>query len=213
MRMTIRDIAGKAPVIPIVVIEDLAAAVPLAQALVEGGLPVIEVTLRTDAAVAAARVMIDRVPGAIVGLGTATARDHVAAALDIGARFLVSPGLSPELAQLAGRADLSYLPGIMTPSELMTARSLDLTVLKFFPAEPAGGVAALKALHGPFPEVAFCPTGGIDAAKAPAYLALPNVIAVGGSWIAPKDAIDSGDWPRITALARAAARLTPPSAR
>ncbi len=205
--MNIRDIAGRAPVIPIVVIEDPAAAIPLARALVEGGLPVIEVTLRTDAAVVAARAMIGQVPSVIIGLGTVTTRDHIAAALDIGARFIVSPGLSAELAQLAHRASLPYLPGIMTPSEVMTAQSLGLTVLKFFPAEPAGGTAALRALHGPFPDVAFCPTGGIDAAKAPAYLALPNVIAVGGSWLAPKAAIDAGDWRQITDLARAARAL------
>jgi 2-dehydro-3-deoxyphosphogluconate aldolase/(4S)-4-hydroxy-2-oxoglutarate aldolase len=207
MHMTIRDIAGQAPVIPIVVVEDPAAAVPLARALVEGGLPVIEVTLRTEAAVAAARAMIDQVPGAIIGLGTVTQRDHIAAALDIDARFIVSPGFLPELAEHARRANLAYLPGIMTPSELMMAQTLGLSVLKFFPAEPAGGVAALKALHGPFPDIRFCPTGGIDAAKAPAYLALPNVIAVGGSWIAPKAAIDAGDWRRITDLARAAREL------
>jgi 2-dehydro-3-deoxyphosphogluconate aldolase/(4S)-4-hydroxy-2-oxoglutarate aldolase len=205
--MTIREIASQAPVIPIVVVEDPAAAVPLARALVEGGLPVIEVTLRTEAAVTAARAMIDHVPGAIVGLGTVTQREHVAAALDINARFIVSPGFSPELAQHARRARLPYLPGIMTPSELMMAQTLGLSVLKFFPAEPAGGVAALKALHGPFPDVRFCPTGGIDAAKAPAYLALPNVVAVGGSWVAPKAAVDAGDWRRITDLARAARAL------
>ena len=205
--MNIRDIAGQAPVIPIVVVEDPAAAVPLARALVEGGLPVIEVTLRTEAAVAAARAMIDQVPGAIVGLGTVTERDHIAAALDINARFIVSPGFSSDLAQQAHRANLPYLPGIMTPSELMAAQALGLSVLKFFPAEPAGGIAALKALHGPFPDVRFCPTGGIDAAKAPAYLALPNIIAVGGSWVAPKAAIDAGDWRGISDLARAARAL------
>jgi 2-dehydro-3-deoxyphosphogluconate aldolase/(4S)-4-hydroxy-2-oxoglutarate aldolase len=202
--MDIRDIIGSAPVIPIVVIDDPGAAVPLARALVEGGLPVIEVTLRTGAAVAAARAMIDRVPGAVVGLGTVTERAHVAAARDIGARFVVSPGLSADLAQQSRRSNLPYLPGIMTPTELMAAQALGLTVLKFFPAEPAGGVAALKALAGPFPDVRFCPTGGIDAAKAPAYLAQPNVIAVGGSWLAPKTAIDSGDWEAIADLARAA---------
>jgi 2-dehydro-3-deoxyphosphogluconate aldolase/(4S)-4-hydroxy-2-oxoglutarate aldolase len=205
--MHIREIAALAPVIPVVTIEDPAAAVPLARALVAGGLPVIEVTLRTDAAVAAAHDMIRQVPDAIVGLGTATQREHIAAALDIGVRFVVSPGLTPELAEQARHANLSYLPGIMTPSELMMAQSLGLTVLKFFPAEPAGGIAMLKALRGPFPEVAFCPTGGIDAARAPAYLALPNVIAIGGSWVAPATAVESGDWTTITALARAACGL------
>jgi 2-dehydro-3-deoxyphosphogluconate aldolase/(4S)-4-hydroxy-2-oxoglutarate aldolase len=205
--MNIRDIAGRAPVIPIVVIESAAAAVPLARALVEGGLPVIEVTLRTKEAVTAARAMIEQVPGALIGLGTVTTRDHIAAAQDVGARFIVSPGVSRELAEQTQASNLPYLPGIVTPSELMMAQTLGLTVLKFFPAEPAGGTAALKALHGPFPNVAFCPTGGIDAAKAPAYLALPNVIAVGGSWVAPKAAVDAGDWRRITDLARAACKL------
>lgn len=205
--MDIRDIAGRAPVIPVVAIDDPAAAAPLARALVDGGLPVIEVTLRTAQAASAARAMIDQVSGAIIGLGTVTERDHVAAALDIGARFIVSPGFAPELAQLARRSNLPYLPGIVTPSELMQAQAAGLTVLKFFPAATAGGVAALKALHGPFPDIAFCPTGGIDAANAPAYLALPNVIAVGGSWVAPKAAVAAGDWQRIAALARAARSL------
>ncbi|MGE4228125.1 MAG: bifunctional 4-hydroxy-2-oxoglutarate aldolase/2-dehydro-3-deoxy-phosphogluconate aldolase [Dongiaceae bacterium] len=202
-----RDILGRAPVIPVVAIDDAAAAVPLARALVEGGLPVIEVTLRTGAAAAAARAMIEQVPGAIVGLGTVTRRNHVAEARKLGARFIVSPGFAQELADLAQQANLPYLPGVVTPTELMLAQAAGLTALKFFPAEPAGGVAVLKALHGPFPDVAFCPTGGIDAAKAPAYLALPNVLAVGGSWLTPKAALDAGDWPAITALARAAANL------
>jgi 2-dehydro-3-deoxyphosphogluconate aldolase/(4S)-4-hydroxy-2-oxoglutarate aldolase len=136
-----------------------------------------------------------------------TRREHVAAAVDIGARFLVSPGFSAEIADLARRSGLPYLPGIMTPSELMAALVADLTMLKFFPAEPAGGIAALKALHGPFPDAAFCPTGGIDADKAPAYLALPNVIAVGGSWVTPRAAVAAGDWQAITTLARAASKL------
>lgn len=205
--MDLRDILARAPVIPVVTIEDAEAAVPLARALVAGGLPVIEVTLRTGAAMAAARAMIEQVPEAVVGLGTTTRRDQVADARRIGARFVVSPGFAPELADLARHADLPYLPGVVTPSELMQAQIAGFTVLKFFPSEPSGGVAALEALHGPFPEIAFCPTGGIDAARAPAYLALRNVLAVGGSWVAPTDAVAAGDWPRITALARAAAKL------
>jgi 2-dehydro-3-deoxyphosphogluconate aldolase/(4S)-4-hydroxy-2-oxoglutarate aldolase len=207
MHMDMRDILGRAPVIPVVAIDDAAAAVPLARALVAGGLPVIEVTLRTGAATAAARAMIEQVPGAIVGLGTVTRHDHVAEARKLGVRFIVGPGFARELADLAQQANLPYLPGVATPSELMLAQAVGLTALKFFPAEPAGGPAVLKALHGPFPDVAFCPTGGIDAAKAPAYLALPNVLAVGGSWVAPVDAVAAGDWPRITALARAACQL------
>jgi 2-dehydro-3-deoxyphosphogluconate aldolase/(4S)-4-hydroxy-2-oxoglutarate aldolase len=181
--------------------------VPLAHALVAGGLPVIEVTLRTEAALAAARAMIAQVPDAVIGLGTVTRRDQIAAALDIGADFLVSPGFSADVAELAQRAALPFLPGIATPSELMTALAAGFSVLKFFPAEPAGGIEMLRALHGPFPEVAFCPTGGIDAAKAPSYLELPNVVAVGGSWVAPRTAVIAQDWQKITALARAARDL------
>ncbi len=205
--MNIRDIAGLAPVIPIITIDDPATAVPLARALVAGGLPVIEVTLRTEAALAAARAMIAQVPEAVIGLGTVTRRDHISAALDIGARFLVSPGFSAEIADLARQSKLPFLPGVMTPSELMAALAVGLNLLKFFPAEPAGGVEMLRALHGPFPEAAFCPTGGIDAAKAPSYLELPNVVAVGGSWVAPRTAVIAKDWQKITALARAAREL------
>lgn len=205
--MNIRDIAGLAPVIPIITIDDPATAVPLARALVAGGLPVIEVTLRTEAAVAAARAMIAQVPEAMIGLGTVTRRDHIAAALDIGARFLVSPGFSAEIAELARQSKLPFLPGVMTPSELMAALAVGLNLLKFFPAEPAGGIEMLRALHGPFPEAAFCPTGGIDADKAVVYLELPNVVAVGGSWVAPRTAVIAKDWQRITALARAAREL------
>ena len=205
--MNIRDIAGLAPVIPIITIDDPATAVPLARALVAGGLPVIEVTLRTDAAVDAARAMISQVPDAVIGLGTVTRRDHIAAALDIGARFLVSPGFSAEIAELARQSKLPFLPGIMTPSELMAALAVGLNLLKFFPAEPAGGIEMLRALHGPFPDAAFCPTGGIDAAKASSYLELPNVVAVGGSWVAPRTAVIAKDWQKITALARAACEL------
>ncbi len=202
--MNIRDIAGLAPVIPIITIDDPATAVPLARALVAGGLPVIEVTLRTEAAVTAARAMIAEVPEAVIGLGTVTRRDHIAAALDIGARFLVSPGFSVEIAELARQSKLPFLPGVMTPSELMAALAVGLNLLKFFPAESVGGIEMLRALHGPFPEAAFCPTGGIDAAKAPSYLELPNVVAVGGSWVAPRTAVIAKDWQKITALARAA---------
>jgi len=205
--MNILDIAGLAPVIPIITIDDAATAVPLARALVAGGLPAIEVTLRTEPALAAARAMIAEVPEAVIGLGTVTRRDHIAAALDIGARFLVSPGFSVELADLARQSKLPFLPGIATPSELMAAVAAGFSILKFFPAEPAGGVAMLRALHGPFPEVGFCPTGGIDAAKAVAYLELPNVVAVGGSWVAPRTALIGKDWQKVTTLARAAREL------
>lgn len=205
--MNIRQIVSRAPIMPVITIDDPALAVPLAQALVSGGLPVIEVTLRTEHAIAAARAMIEQVPTAIVGLGTVTRREHLATARDIGARFVVSPGFSPDLADRAGRAALPYLPGVVTPSEIMAATAAGFALLKFFPAESAGGIAMLEALRGPFPDVLFCPTGGITAAKAAKYLALPNVIAVGGSWIVPKPALKARDWPRITKLARQAARL------
>jgi 2-dehydro-3-deoxyphosphogluconate aldolase/(4S)-4-hydroxy-2-oxoglutarate aldolase len=205
--MNIRDIAGLAPVIPIITIDDPATAVPLARALVAGGLPVIEVTLRTEAALAGARAMIAEVPEAMTGLGTVTRREHIAAALDIGARFLVSPGFSAEIAGLARQSKLPFLPGIATASELMAALAAGLSTLKFFPAEPAGGIDMLRALHGPFPDAAFCPTGGVDADKAAAYLELPNVVAVGGSWVAPRPAVIAKDWQKITALARAARDL------
>jgi len=205
--MNIRDIVNLAPVIPIITIDDPATAVPLARALVAGGLPVLEVTLRTEAAVAAAHAMIAEVPEAVIGLGTVVRRDHISAAQDIGARFIVSPGFSAEIADLARQSSLPFLPGVMTPSELMAAMAVGHNVLKFFPAEPAGGTETLRALHGPFPEAAFCPTGGIDAAKAPSYLELPNVVAVGGSWVAPRTAVIAKDWQKITALARAARAL------
>lgn len=205
--MNIRQIVSRAPVIPVITIDDPALAVPLARALVAGGLPVIEVTLRTEGAVAAARAIIQRVPAAVVGLGTATRREHLTAARDIGARFVVSPGLSADLANAAERAGLPYLPGVATPSEIIAATAVGLDLLKFFPAEAAGGIAMLEALRGPFPDVRFCPTGGITAAKAARYLALPNVIAVGGSWLVPKPALKAKDWSRITKLARQAARL------
>jgi 2-dehydro-3-deoxyphosphogluconate aldolase/(4S)-4-hydroxy-2-oxoglutarate aldolase len=205
--MSIRDITDLAPVIPIITIDDAATAVPLARALVAGGLPVIEVTLRTEPALAAARAMIAEVPEAVIGLGTVTRRDHIAAALDIGARFLVSPGFSAEMADLARQSKLPFLPGIATASELMAALDFGFSILKFFPAEPAGGIDMLRALHGPFPDALFCPTGGIDAAKAPSYLELPNVVAVGGSWVAPRTALIAKDWQKITALARAARDL------
>lgn len=205
--MNIRQIVSLAPVIPVITVDDADLAVPLARALVSGGLPVIEVTLRTEDAILAAQAMIEHVPAAVVGLGTATRREHLAAARDIGARFIVSPGFSPDLAERARRAALPYLPGVATPSEIMAATAEGLDLLKFFPAEAAGGPAMLEAWRGPFPDVQFCPTGGITAAKAARYLALPNVIAVGGSWLVPKPALKAEDWPRITKLARQAAKL------
>jgi 2-dehydro-3-deoxyphosphogluconate aldolase / (4S)-4-hydroxy-2-oxoglutarate aldolase len=205
--MDIREIVSLAPVIPVVTLEDPAKAVPLARALVAGGLRVIEMTLRTEAAYASAQAMIREVADAVVGFGTVTRLDQFAAAADIGARFAVSPGLRPELIDAARRAGIPYLPGVATASELMAATEAGFGLLKFFPAGPAGGIPMLKALHGPFPDVRFCPTGGIDAGNAPDYLALPNVVAVGGSWVTPKSAIDGGDWQAIAGLALQASQL------
>jgi len=205
--MDIRTIVSLAPVIPVVTLDDPAKAVPLARALVAGGLPVIEMTLRTETAYASVKAIIREVPDAVVGFGTVTRIDQFVAAVDLGARFAVSPGLLPELVEAAARAKLPYLPGIATATELMAAIAGGHQLLKFFPAEPAGGIPMLKALHGPFADARFCPTGGIDAANAGDYLALPNVLAVGGSWVTPKAALDSGDWDAITGLAQQAVQL------
>ncbi|MCP5450885.1 MAG: bifunctional 4-hydroxy-2-oxoglutarate aldolase/2-dehydro-3-deoxy-phosphogluconate aldolase [Gammaproteobacteria bacterium] len=205
--MNILEVMRVGPVIPVLVIEDLARAVPLAQALVAGGVRVLEVTLRTPVALAAIRAIAREVPEVIVGVGTLTRPDEFAMARDAGARFGVSPGLTPALIGAARDSDLPLLPGVMTPSEVMTARAAGFHQLKLFPAQPAGGIDMLKALAGPFPDVIFCPTGGISAETAPDYLALPNVGCVGGSWLTPKIALAAEDWSVITALARQAVAL------
>ena len=196
-----------ASVIPVLTIERERDAVPLARALGEGGLVVIEVALRTPAANAAIAAIAREVPQIVVGAGTLQRAADVAAAVRAGARFLVSPGTTPELAAAALASELPYLPGVATPSEIMAARSLGLCLMKLFPAEALGGTGFLRALAPVFPGVAFCPTGGIDERAAADYLALPNVPMVGGSWMAPKDAIASGDWPRIRRLAESAAAI------
>ena len=205
--MNILEVMRVGPVIPVLVIEDLAQAVPLAQALVAGGVRVLEVTLRTSVALAAIRAIAREVPEVIVGVGTLTRPDEFAMARDTGARFGVSPGLTPALIAAARDSDLPLLPGVMTPSEVIAARAAGFHQLKLFPAQPAGGIDMLKALAGPFPDVIFCPTGGISAETAPEFLALPNVGCVGGSWLTPKTALATGDWAAITVLARQAAAL------
>ncbi len=192
-------------VIPVLTIERERDAVPLARALFEGGLSVIEVTLRTAAAPSAIAAIARELPQVVVGAGTLLRAADIATAVHAGARFLVSPGMIPELAAAALSAELPYLPGVATPSEVMAARALGICVMKLFPAEALGGTAWLKALAPVFPGVAFCPTGGIDEANAAEYLALPNVPMVGGSWMAPKDAIAAGDWRRVRRLAERAA--------
>ena len=201
------DILALAPVMPVVVLHDAEAAVPLARALVAGGLPGIEVTLRTPAALGAIERIAAEVPEAVVGAGTVTTPDQAAAAAKAGARFLVSPGSTGTLASAMADTGLPFLPGVSTVSEALALLELGIFELKFFPAEAAGGAAFLKSLSGPLPQVRFCPTGGITPASAPDYLALPNVGCVGGSWLAPADAVAAGDWDRVTALARQAAAL------
>ena len=205
--MDIRDIVGLAPVIPVLTVTELDHAVPLARALAAGGLRVLEVTLRTPVALAAIAAMRKAVPEAIVGVGTLTRAVDFAGADRAGAQFGVSPGLTPELAAAARGARFPLLPGVMTPTELIAARTQGFSVLKLFPAQQAGGIGMLQALGAPFPDVLFCPTGGITRSTAPDFLALPNVACVGGSWVAPRQMLESGDWAGIEELARDAASL------
>jgi 2-dehydro-3-deoxyphosphogluconate aldolase / (4S)-4-hydroxy-2-oxoglutarate aldolase len=195
------------PVVPVIVIDDLSHAVPLAHALVAGGVRVLEVTLRTPVGIRAIEAIAHEVPDAIVGAGTITRPHEFAQCIAAGACFGVSPGLTPALLEAASGCALPLLPGVMTPSEVIAAKASGYFELKLFPAQQAGGIGMLKALAGPFPDVTFCPTGGVTAATAPEFLALPNVACVGGSWLTPKDAIMAGDWTSITALARKAATL------
>jgi 2-dehydro-3-deoxyphosphogluconate aldolase/(4S)-4-hydroxy-2-oxoglutarate aldolase len=203
------ELAAHGPVIPVIVIERVDDAVPLAQALVAGGVRVLEVTLRTPVALDAMREIVRAVPAAIVGAGTLRSAADVDAALDAGCRFGVSPGFSTAIGDACRRAGLPLLPGVATAAEVMAANDAGLSFLKFFPAMQAGGLPMLKALHGPFPDVVFCPTGGITAETAPQFLAQPNVKVVGGSWLTPADAVKVGGWARITALASAATALRP----
>ena len=197
----------RAPVVPVLTIERIADAVPLARALVAGGLPVLEVTLRTPVALEAARAIASEVPQAVVGIGTVTDMPDIRLALSAGAKFLVSPGTPPALAAALARIPVPVLPGCATVSEAMALAALGFPVLKFFPAEAAGGTGFLKTIAAPLPGAKFCPTGGIDQRTAQSYLALPNVVAIGGSWPAPRDAISAGDFARITQSAQEAAAL------
>ena len=195
-----------APVVPVLVIDDLAHAGPLAKALVAGGLPALEVTLRTPVALDAIRVMAE-VAGGHVGAGTLLTRADVKAAKEAGATFGVSPGSTPALLDACAEFDLPLLPGAVTASEVMALLERGYTVQKFFPAEQSGGAAFLKSIGSPIPQVKFCPTGGITLKSAPDYLALKNILCVGGSWVAPKDAMAKGDWAEVERLAREAAGL------
>ena len=197
------------PVIPVIVVDEVAAAVPMARALVAGGLPMIEITLRTDAALSAIRAIADEVKGAVVGAGTVLTARQFGEAVDAGARFVVSPGTTRDLIATASESEVPLLPGATTPSEVMAAMDEGYRFLKFFPAEASGGATFLKALSSPLAEVRFCPTGGIGAGNAADYLTLSNVACVGGSWVAPGAMVKGGDWDGIQALARDAAALAP----
>ncbi|MFD5031446.1 bifunctional 4-hydroxy-2-oxoglutarate aldolase/2-dehydro-3-deoxy-phosphogluconate aldolase [Streptomyces sp. NPDC058405] len=197
-----------APVIPVVVLDDAADAVPLARALVAGGLPAIEVTLRTPAALDAIRAIAAEVPDAMIGAGTVLTADAVIDSVKAGARFLVSPGWTDALLRAMQVSGVPFLPGVSTASEVVALLERGVTEMKFFPAEAAGGTAYLKSLAGPLPRARFCPTGGITAESAPSYLSLPNVGCVGGTWMLPPDALAAKDWDRVESLAREASTLS-----
>ena len=203
----------QATVIPVLTIDRLEDAVPLARALVAGGVRTLEVTLRTPVAIEAARAMISDVPDAIVGIGTILSPDDLARAKALGAKFGISPGATPELLKAAAAGDLPFAPGIATASDLMQALAQGFDLVKFFPAEQSGGIKALRALAGPFPNVRFCPTGGIGEANAAAWLAEPNVLAVGGSWLCPASDIRSGNWAGISAMCARAMKSLKPAQR
>lgn len=205
------ELASHGPVIPVIVLQRLQDAVPLAQALLAGGVRVLEVTLRTPAGLPGIEAIARAVPEAVVGAGTVRSAAEARAAKAAGSRFAVSPGYTAAVGAACRELGLPLLPGVATAGEVMAAQADGLDFLKFFPATAAGGIPMLKALAGPFPDVAFCPTGGITVETAPAFLALPNVKVCGGSWLTPQDAVDAGDWARITALARAASALRLPA--
>ena len=206
-KMNTLELASHGPVIPVIVLHRVADAVPMARALVAGGVRVLEVTLRTPVGLACIEAIARAVPEAVVGAGTVRTAADARAAKDAGSLFAVSPGYTAAVGAACREAGLPLLPGVATASEVMAAMADGLQFLKFFPATAAGGIPMLKALAGPFPDISFCPTGGITVDTAPQFLALPNVWVCGGSWLTPQDAVDQGDWARITQLARAAAAL------
>ena len=206
-RARLLELFALAPVVPVITIEEAKAAVPLARALVAGGLRVIEITLRTPAAAEAARAIIAEVPEALVGIGTVLTGKDLEQAAALRAAFAISPGQSAELLDAAAASDLPFAPGIQTPSDLIACVTRGFDLVKFFPAVPAGGLPALSALAGPFPQLRYCPTGGISEANVAQWLAHPKVVAVGGSWVAPASDIKAGNWATIESRARAAAVL------
>ncbi len=203
--------AFRSRVVPVVVVQDPAQAVPMARALLEGGVDVIEITLRSDAALAAIAAVAREVPEMMVGAGTVTRASEVAAVVAAGARFALSPGCTPALIAAVRAAGLPFIPGVATPGEAMAARDAGYTLMKCFPAAQLGGVEVLKAWGGPLPDLRFCPTGGVSLANMAQFLALPNVAMVGGSWLTPAAAVQSGDWARITQLAREATAAATPA--
>ncbi len=205
--LTALDVMSDAPVIPVIVLTEVSQAVPLARALVDAGIRMLEVTLRTPVALACIEAIAREVPQAVVGAGTVRGPADAQAAAMAGALFVVSPGYTHALGRACHDLQLPLLPGVATASEIMAAQEDGYTALKFFPAMQAGGLAMLRAWKGPFADVKFCPTGGITAANAGEFLALDNVLCVGGSWLSPADALAQGDWPRITRLARQAREL------
>ena len=206
-RMTPDEIMALQPVLPVITIDDASHAAPLAEVMLKAGLPALEVTLRTPAALAAISAL-SKIPGLVVGAGTILSADDVEASLDAGAQFILTPGYTHNVVTAARNAGVAIMPGVCTPSEIMTGLEMGLNRFKFFPAEQAGGIHALDALHGPFSDVRFCPTGGITSEIAPAYLRLPNVAMVGGGWVAPRNLIRSNSWDEISFLAEKAAKMT-----
>ncbi len=206
-RDTLVRLLQAARVIPVITIERAEDAVPLARALVTGGVRTLEITLRTSAAADAVKAIVTNVPDAVVGVGTVLSPDDLLRAKALGAQFALSPGATPELLDAAARIDLPFAPGVATASELMAALACGFDVVKFFPAQQAGGIAAVRALAGPFPHVRFCPTGGIGASNAAEWLSEPNVVAVGGSWMCPAADIKAGNWNKLTGLAQAATQM------
>lgn len=203
-KLTALDILTASPIVPVIAIKQIKDAIPLAHALVAGGVKVLEVTLRTDCALDAIGMMQNAIPEAIVGAGTVTSREQYQQAVAAGARFVITPGLTEDLLKTSQTYDIPFIPGIATPSELMLAKQYGLRYLKFFPAEINGGIKALQAFNGPFPEIKFCPTGGINEKNYQQYLALNNVLCVGGTWFVPNQAIEQGDFAHITQLAQSA---------
>ena len=198
------EIFAAGPVVPVLVINDVEKAVPLANALMEGGIKVLEVTLRTPAAIDVIKRIAQEVPDSLIGAGTVTNAQQLKAVVEAGAKFAISPGMTADLLKAGMDSEIPLIPGISSTSDLMKGKDAGYTHMKFFPAEASGGVKAIKSISGPFPDVTFCPTGGIGPNNYNDYLALNNVKCVGGSWLAPDDAIESGDWARITQLAKEA---------